>query len=316
MPRTVRLQIIVFAFLVTISFLWISRVSRPEIMVRNTTPSTRVVGSLAPYRHVTKSLSELGKMDEVSAHILMLNAVPKSGSEILVLLIQWLQGWNNFRHVRLKGSKRKLSNLEQEEFVDDFYKTVRDEAVPLCFDRNMYFINFTRFDKQSPTYINLIRDPADYLISRFNHLMGKKVSSFDAIEDCILKRRSKCDLHSGMHYDLAIPYFCGQDPRCALLNDDWALDQAKSNVERYYSVVGILEEVNATLQVFEKDVPFFFKGVQRLYYRDLLQPFHRNRKMIKASDKFRKYAKLILAKEYEFYEWSKRRLFRQLVQSN
>lgn len=54
------------------------------------------------------------------------------------------------------------------------------------------------------------------------------------------------------------------------LNDDWALKSAKANVERYYPVVGILEEINATLEVFENKIPYFFKGVQNKYYRDIL----------------------------------------------
>ena len=54
----------------------------------------------------------------------------------------------------------------QEEFVDGVYTVMREEAVPLSFDRQMYFVNYTLFDKQSPTYINLIREPADKALSR------------------------------------------------------------------------------------------------------------------------------------------------------
>lgn len=69
--------------------------------------------SLPSFKHVTKSLVELGAMDEISAHILFFNRIPKSGSEMLALLIEWLEGWNNFRHVRLKSDKKKLTRLEQ-----------------------------------------------------------------------------------------------------------------------------------------------------------------------------------------------------------
>lgn len=68
-------------------------------------------------KHVTKSLSELGKMPELSEYILFFNRVPKCGSEMLVLLMQRLQGLNNFIHFRLKGSnKRKLNEEEQVPF--------------------------------------------------------------------------------------------------------------------------------------------------------------------------------------------------------
>lgn len=82
--------------------------------IKSTTELSVVSHSLAPVRRVTKSLAELGKMDERNAHIVFFNAVPKSGSELVVLLLQWLQGWNNFRHVRLKGgTARSLTRLQQ-----------------------------------------------------------------------------------------------------------------------------------------------------------------------------------------------------------
>lgn len=80
----------------------------------------------------------------------------------------------------------------------------------------------------------------------------------------------ECHFVNGQSYDLTIPYFCGQHPDCMILNNAWALSRAKSNVERYYKVVGVLEELNATLQVLEYKLPYFFKGVQDLYHRELL----------------------------------------------
>lgn len=66
-------------------------------------------------RYVTKSLLELGSIPELSDHIIFFNRIPKTGSEMLVMLIQWLQGHNNFRHVRLlnDANKRLLTRLEQ-----------------------------------------------------------------------------------------------------------------------------------------------------------------------------------------------------------
>lgn len=76
--------------------------------------SERAVVSSTSHKHVTKSLAELGTTPELSDHILFFNRIPKCGSEVLILLMQWLQGANNFQHVRLKGgNKRDLSRLEQ-----------------------------------------------------------------------------------------------------------------------------------------------------------------------------------------------------------
>lgn len=44
-----------------------------------------------------------------------------------------------------------------------------------------------------------------------------------------------------------------------------ALERAKYAVESQYSVVGVLEDLNTTLSVFEKYVPRFFEGVREIY---------------------------------------------------
>jgi dermatan/chondrotin sulfate uronyl 2-O-sulfotransferase UST len=50
--------------------------------------------------------------------------------------------------------------------VEEVTGRIRDEAVPVTFDRHVYFLNFSQFDRQSPTYINLARDPIDKATSR------------------------------------------------------------------------------------------------------------------------------------------------------
>jgi hypothetical protein len=85
---------------------------------------TRTRGSVpivtSSIRSVTKSLAELKRgivIPELSDHVVFFNRVPKTGSEMLVLLLQWLQGMNGFRHIRLRGgSIRKLNRMQQVRF--------------------------------------------------------------------------------------------------------------------------------------------------------------------------------------------------------
>ncbi len=49
-------------------------------------------------------------------------------------------------------------------------------------------------------------------------------------------------------------------------NGEWAMQKAKQNVEKYYSVVGVLEEMDVTLKVLEKYIPRFFTGASQVYY--------------------------------------------------
>ena len=49
-------------------------------------------------------------------------------------------------------------------------------------------------------------------------------------------------------------------------NGEWAMQQAKQHVEQHYAVVGVLEEMDITLQVLENYIPKFFKGATKVYY--------------------------------------------------
>ncbi|XP_060528606.1 uronyl 2-sulfotransferase-like isoform X2 [Cylas formicarius] len=213
-------------------------------------------------KFVTKSLAQLGKMDEINKHFLLLNYIPRSGAEILIFILQRVQGMNNFRHIRMKGPiKGELTKSEQEKLVYDFYDIRKSAAIPLSFDKNVHFINFTTFDRQLPTYINLIRDPVEKVMTRVtkNH-----VENNIAIR-CLLREGNYCKIKM----EMAIPYFCGYSPRCMEPNNAWALKTAIENVEKYYPVVGVLEELNATLHVMEKQIPYFFKGAKDIYQRKL-----------------------------------------------
>lgn len=54
------------------------------------------------------------------------------------------------------------------------------------------------------------------------------------------------------------------------LNNARALEQAKNNVKRHFSVVGVLELLNCTLDVAERKIGTFFGGVQQMYFNELL----------------------------------------------
>jgi len=272
----------------------------------------------------------LTSVPELSEHVLFFNRVPKAGSEMLVLLMQWMQGLNGYRHVRLPGGKtRRLSHQQQEKLVEKITVALHDATIPLSFDRHVYFVNFTSFGRQSPTYINLVRDPVDKAVSRFYYSRATpnplnpdlhnvpaprpRYRTVQSFEECVHISDPECSFTSGRLYDLAIPYFCGHDRSCMVLNDRWALERAKANVERYFPVVGVLEELNTTLAVLESRLPYFFKGVQEIYFKQLLEP-HRNKNRQRprhVSDKVRQKLKKSLKLEYEFYNWIKRRLLNQ-----
>ncbi len=61
------------------------------------------------------------------------------------------------------------------------------------------------------------------------------------------------------------PYFCGNKDECREHGSLWALEQAIKNVDKFYPVVGLLENLNGTLALAEKKLPLFFAGAYEAY---------------------------------------------------
>lgn len=120
--RRKRTQVFVLTLMLTVflSSHFLYKNSEPANLITTPRSDNQFSGSSVTRKYVTKSLTELGKMDRSNRYFLFLNDVPKSGSEILILLLQKLQGVNSFKHVRMKdGNKRHLTAKQQ---VTIFYE--------------------------------------------------------------------------------------------------------------------------------------------------------------------------------------------------
>lgn len=69
------------------------------------------------HRYVTPSLAELrlhGHLPSMYKHVLMLTRIPGTGAELMSLILQRLQEYNAFKHIRLpSGDHGSLSTLQQ-----------------------------------------------------------------------------------------------------------------------------------------------------------------------------------------------------------
>ncbi|KAK4313053.1 hypothetical protein Pmani_015574 [Petrolisthes manimaculis] len=260
--------------------------------------------------------------------LLFFNRVPKTGSEMLVLLLQWLQGYNTFRHIRLKNSvKRHLTYTQQKKLAQEVREKLQESSVDVSrvsFDRHVHFTNFTSLGLNTmPVYLNLIRDPVEKMASRFYYARvtpppGAATPSgyhpppqppYTTLEECVNNQGSQCTYITGQQYDLTIPYFCGHQQFCRELNSESALRQAQHNVEAWYAVVGVLEDINSTLTVLHHKLPQFFYGVTDIYYNELLAPHHnKNWNRPKTTPQVEEVLKRNLTLEYEFYNFIRQRL--------
>ena len=69
--------------------------------------------------------------------------------------------------------------------------------------------------------------------------------------------------------DLPTAYLCGQESFCREVGSREALARAKRNVEQAYPVVGLLEQLDATLTILEARLPGFFRLARNLYFGKL-----------------------------------------------
>lgn len=119
------------------------------------------------------------------------------------------------------------------------------------------------------------------------------------------------------------------------------MERAKRSVEQQYAVVGVLEDFNVTLTVFEHYIPRFFKGASKVYYGKfefnvkiklntifILKPsisltgdmgLHKvNHNAFKplVSEAVKDIVRKNFTREIEFYQFCRQRLYRQRLALN
>ena len=113
------------------------------------------------------------------------------------------------------------------------------------------------------------------------------------------------------HYT-QIGYFCGHLPICRQFNNKIAFEIAVSNVQNYYSVVGITEEMKQSLTVLEKKLPNFFNGVSELIANEVPKDKRNiNHFKPKISEHVKDLLKANFTYEIAFYKFCKHRLQEQ-----
>lgn len=67
--------------------------------------------------------------------------------------------------------------FSQELLVEEITSIIKEEAVPLTFDGDTRFLNFSTFGRQAPTFISIVRDPLDpRMLHRSNQIISLFVS--------------------------------------------------------------------------------------------------------------------------------------------
>jgi hypothetical protein len=131
----------------------------------------------------------------------------------------------------------------------------------LIYERHIYFFDFYKLQMPThPIWINLVRDPiyrvaVEYNRSRevclkTNRCFVEEDTINETLDECVVNRSPQDCISPSSGVSRMLPFFCGLTyPLQCQDEDDWAFEQAKQNIDYYYTVVGIAEEFYKFLYV-------------------------------------------------------------------
>ena len=206
-------------------------------------------------------------------------------------------------------------------------KHIISQREPWLWYGHLDFINFTETEYPiSPSYINIVRDPIDRLLSFYHYRREKNLRYTTPLQfvvreeaeappivrrnmtfnECVQSKDIEC---SDPRFTFGIiPLFCGQDPMCTMPSE-CALTQAKRNAENEFDVIGYLDNYEQFIEVVEYVFPQYFKGALKLYYEISDIPVVRH-KSFKRTTVTEKTKSILLSRkdiqmEYDFYKFVK-----------
>ncbi|TRY69127.1 hypothetical protein TCAL_12203, partial [Tigriopus californicus] len=194
---------------------------------------------------------------------LIYNRVPKCASSTMQSVITFLGLRNNFDY-RASNIfwKRLQSTSEERHWIRAVNQEIQGLQRPLVTDRHFYFVDLEQYGSERVNWINIVRDPIERLISEFYYLRHPKrwmnqsrrpsQTWFNlTFNECLQNGLPECMFHLDGNYlrELQLTYFCGSALECSQVGNLRALQQAKSNLERHYSVVGIMSDLETSLRL-------------------------------------------------------------------
>ena len=197
------------------------------------------------------------------------NKLPKCGTTTMHNIITILADWNNYTHLKVESARVQFSN---ERALVDIVKQAVDQAkgAPLLMMKHHFYFDFRPYGLEQPTYINVLRNPITWFESRYYFTQnGWKRNPGErkhdpmgdvgdmTVDECVIHKKEIC-------VDVSWKYtrfFCGNNVVCkgkSLDERRRALMLSKKRLIEDFYIVGILEQFNDTLRVFEKIMPDWF----------------------------------------------------------
>jgi len=212
------------------------------------------------------------------------NKLPKSGSSTMNNLLKNLSQKNKFKFQKVEPGQIPNDRFDLEKPLIKFVQETKEE--PFFLLKHHFNFNFTRYDMRQPTYVNVVRDPTDWYVSQYyfrrygwqrdanerQTFQGTTEDKERTVDECLEQKLPEC-LKPSYKY---IQYICGNHPSCKTLSAteemmEKATTMAKIQAMRTFFVIGVLEQFEDTLKLFETVLPSYYSGVSNIWKSDTLQ---------------------------------------------
>lgn len=277
------------------------------------------------------------------SRVVIYNAVPKTGSRGLEILLKLLGKAGGFRY---ESARLGQYYPQEEEMRLKIHNAANEDGAPFFYQNHArFFRNTSLAGSDQIIWINIVREPLSRFRSWFYfhaqllhddlHVPPKDSGcvcprDFDACVKVWMTRsclrslngreiRSKSDWMATALHEAPLPqwqHFCDWRPGCTV-------HDAIRNMQHGYAVVGLTDEFELTLALLERKLPAFFRGAVRLYSKLSASPenvarirhstsdhYHTNREI---STTARNWLRTVegFAEEQLFYEAAKRHFWLQ-----
>ncbi|CAF1092883.1 unnamed protein product [Adineta ricciae] len=252
------------------------------------------------------------------------NRIPHSYDHTMRVLLEQVSTLHSFSYISSRISHPYAYN--QSSLIHIGQSLTQHKFHQLIYDRSIYFFDCYHLKLPTqPIWINLVRDPISRVTSEFhaareqcrttNRCLVPKQTVNDTLDTCVSKWPPVKCLSAEFGVSQMIPFFCGLNHtnECQM-NSTFALQQAKDNIEYYYTVVGVAELFYKFLYVLEKLLPQYFQLARLLFMNtrssDRLID-ERDTNVPLPNGKTRDILKRLLRDEYELYEYIRTRFYDQ-----
>ena len=210
------------------------------------------------------------------------NKMPKSGSTTVQRLLRTLSNKNHFFYMDMY----EHGTNDQDFVVVDAIK--ENFQMPLLLLKHHFWFNFTLYGLTQPTMINIVRNPVDWFTSEYYFCRHGWVRRPDfkgpqcqhmpqdqldmTLDECVAKKHKEC-VEPNFEY---MEWLCGAEELCLTKGSNYqkkmlAVELTKHRVLREYYIVGLLEEFETTLFLFERVLPLYFQGSREVFNSDAIQ---------------------------------------------